>query len=113
MNQRTFNILLGAAFIAAMAFFAHLGYRTRTVIVAAEQRTLVVTAINPPKHMYVTLRDEGDGEVYEVFAGKHCNSWRELQIGSRWVMTRVTQRYVNDGNREVWSIAGGSSVCAR
>lgn len=45
-------------------------------VVGTERRAAVITAINPPKHFGITVRDD-TGHVQEISVSKHCNSWRE------------------------------------
>lgn len=42
-----------------------------------------ITAVNPPKHFYLNLRNTRTGEELErAYVAKHFNDWREVKAGS-------------------------------
>lgn len=63
-----------------------------------ETREYILTQLDEPKHFYVYLTDVKTGKKYDyVYVSKHCNDWRELQIGKIYKLERV---YWTDGGRE-------------
>lgn len=64
-----------------------------------EDREFEVTHINPPKRMYVDLRDVRTGARYkDVSVSKRCSGWESLRIGSKWVLPEITIQY-EDGSK--------------
>ncbi len=61
-------------------------------------RDYVVVSINQPKHFHVDLRDVKTGKVYtHIYVSKHCNKWRELQVGSTWRLRHRLLQYSISG----------------
>ena len=61
-------------------------------------RDYVVVSINRPKHFHVDLRDVKTGKVYtHIYVSKHCNKWRELQVGSTWRLRHRLLQYSISG----------------
>jgi len=57
----------------------------RPKFVRVELDRYVLVHIDPPKHMYVTLKNVGTGAVSErLHVGKHCNAWRNNTIGAEY-----------------------------
>lgn len=49
-----------------------------------EVQRFILVSVNPPKHMYVTLKGM-DGKIYEnLHIAKHCSKWRDLQPGAEY-----------------------------
>ena len=83
-----------AAALAATALTAAL---TLTACGAEEihsvEKTYEITAIDPPKRFYVSVRDVETGEVSEkIYVSKRCSSWQKLEIGSQWTFQEKTYR---------------------
>lgn len=50
-----------------------------------ELRRYILVKMNPPKHFYVTLKDEQTGQVFErLYVSKHCNNFRNNQEGESY-----------------------------
>lgn len=65
-------------------------------VVSKTEKWFVVTKINQPKHFYVSFREEGTGYRFnDQYVSKHCNYWRNLKIGSRWLLTEVVRQGPN------------------
>lgn len=64
-----------------------------------EDREYEVTSINPPKRMYVSLKDVRTGARYnDISVSKRCSGWQSLKVGSKWVLPEVTYQH-GDGSR--------------
>lgn len=64
-----------------------------------EDREFVVTNINPPKRMYISLKDVRTGAHYnDISVAKRCSGWESLKVGSKWFLPEVTYQH-NDGSR--------------
>lgn len=48
--------------------------------------------VKRPKHFYVDLKDSKGIMHKHVYVSKHCNSWREVQIGSQIILPVVTTK---------------------
>lgn len=54
-------------------------------LVKTQVERFVLVKLDPPKHVYVTLKSVVDGRVYErLHVGKHCNSWRDNRDGDEY-----------------------------
>lgn len=51
--------------------------------ISSEQKSFTILAIDPPKHVYVDLKDELGQEYKHIYVSKHCNTWRTIVIGSK------------------------------
>jgi hypothetical protein len=57
----------------------------RPKFVRVELDRYVLVHIDPPKHMYVTLKNVDTGAVTSrLHVGKHCNAWRNNTIGAEY-----------------------------
>ena len=64
--------------------------------VSSEARSFTVQDINPPKRMYVKLKDTENGQVYSnVYVAKRCSRWKELKVGSEVKLIVSTYRRAN------------------
>ena len=55
--------------------------------------TVVIAAVNPPKHFKVTFHDPVLGYAVAPSISKHCNMWRETTwVGREVPVTRITVR---------------------
>lgn len=59
----------------------------KPVFVRTEIHRIVLTEIRPPKHVYVSFMDKSINYYYQsIFVAKHCNEWRNNQIGDEYNM---------------------------
>jgi hypothetical protein len=71
-------------------------------VVSKTEKWFVVTNFSPPKHFYVSFREEGTGfQFKDQYVSKHCNAWRKLKIGSRWKLTEVVRQGRNSRYSEI------------
>lgn len=81
----------------------------RPRLVKTETQVFTIENLDPPKHVYVDLR-RADGIVFKrVHVGKHCNTWRQIVIGSTVALQVDT--YERDGKQ--WESIQASPVCPR
>jgi hypothetical protein len=57
------------------------------------QKDVKVVAVNPPKRLYVTLRDESNGQETKVYVAKRCNGYERVPVGSRFKMPFIVSRH--------------------
>lgn len=51
------------------------------------QRDVTVVEVDPPKRLYVTLRDNQNGVVYNrLYVSKRCSKYKQVPVGSRFSM---------------------------
>lgn len=97
----TVPVVVGVMLVAAIA--AYMLIRTPAVStppppppveVGTRVHRFVLVSIDPPKHVYATLRDVATGAAYErVYVSKHCNAWRDNEIGAEYNLSvKVWQR---------------------
>ena len=60
--------------------------------VSEHKEEFTILAIDPPKHVYVDLKDSKGFIHKHVYVSKHCNHWREIQIGSQIALPVVTYK---------------------
>lgn len=75
--------------------------------ISSEQKSFTILAIDPPKHVYVDLKDENGQEYKHVYVSKHCNKWRTIVIGSK-INLEVAQYKKGE---ETWSKIIARPVC--
>lgn len=75
--------------------------------ISSETKSFTILAIDPPKHVYVDLKDENGQEYKHVYVSKHCNSWRKIVIGSK-IDLEVAQYKKGE---ETWSKIIARPVC--
>jgi hypothetical protein len=63
------------------------------VVHSYQTNTYRVVEINRPKHFRVMLENVKTGERRKVNVSKHCNRWRELQMGTQFTFNEVTYVY--------------------
>jgi hypothetical protein len=63
------------------------------VVHSYQTNTYRVVEINRPKHFRVVLENVKTGERRKVSVSKHCNRWRELQMGTQFTFNEVTYVY--------------------
>lgn len=81
----------------------------RPRLVKTETQVFTIESLDPPKHVYVDLR-RADGIVFKrVHVGKHCNTWRQIVIGSTVALQVDT--YERDGKQ--WESIQAFPVCPR
>ena len=70
----------------AVAIIYHVKFQRGDLVpVDSGWDTFRVTAIDPPKHFYVTLYNvDTKSDVGKHHVNKHCNAWQKLKIGSEW-----------------------------
>lgn len=82
------NKFLSVAFCTALLTGCG-GIIERPVHVKTEIRTYEILDVDPPKHVYVDLKDIETGQRHNrVFVSKHFNNWREKLIIGRKVQVR-------------------------
>lgn len=94
-------------FVFLAAIIAGCGMQAREV--GRQTQSYEVLFINPPKRMYVDLRNTRTGEIVQVYVAKRCSSWRRLKVGSRHALTEATYAY-EDGRR-VRRVLGARALC--
>lgn len=51
------------------------------------ERSVTVLEVNPPKRLYVTIRDDSNGHVYDsIYVSKRCGSYERVPVGSKFKM---------------------------
>lgn len=68
-----------------------------------------IIGINRPKHFRVALQDESGRVFQKVSVSKHCNRWREVQLGS--VVTLNTVIMTNKDGTDRWIDIEARSIC--
>lgn len=68
-----------------------------------------IIGINRPKHFRVALQDESGRVFQSVSVSKHCNRWREVQLGSVVILNTVIM--TNKDGTDRWIDIEASSVC--
>ena len=63
------------------------------VVHSYQTNTYRVVEIHQPKHFRVVLEDVKTGARRFVNVSKHCNRWRELQMGTQFTFNEVTYVY--------------------
>lgn len=79
----------------------------KTEVVAIENRRYKLLEINPPKHMRVHLQDVESGYSTWASVSKHCNNWRDNQIGAEY---NIDVKVLKKGEREWREFTGLSRV---
>lgn len=68
-------------------------------LVGREYRQYELMELDPPKHVYITIKDVKTGYVWQrLYVSKHCNSWRDIPVGSVWGFELATYEKA-DGSR--------------
>lgn len=68
--------------------------------VSSYTRQYILVKINPPKQVYVTIKDTANGHVYnDVFLGQHCKGWELNKAGDR--LTVEVQEITNNNRTSV------------
>ena len=93
--------------VPLLAIVGGCGLQAREV--GRQTQSYEVLAINPPKRMYVDLRNTNTGETMRVYVAKRCSSWRRLKLGSRHALTEATYAYP-DGRR-ARRVLGARALC--
>lgn len=78
-----------------------------TELVAIENRRYKLLEINPPKHMRVRLQDVQSGYSAWASVSKHCNNWRDNEIGAEY---NIDVKVLRKGDREWREFTGLSKV---
>lgn len=68
-----------------------------TELVTIETRRYKLLEINPPKHMKVYLEDVQSKNAVWASVGKHCNNWRDNEIGAEY---NIDVKVLRKGDRE-------------
>lgn len=102
-----------AAALTFLAFASLVGCGMRpdqeTTLVNSGQKVFTILEIDPPKHVYVDLKDE-KGQIYKhVYVSKHCNNWRQIVLGS--TVTLTVNQYARGPER--WESISAGPVCPR
>lgn len=64
---------------------------------SSEYRKFELVQINPPKRMYVTLKDVETGEIHKnIYVSKRCSNWENNKIGDIYLLNYKT--YVSKKN---------------
>lgn len=51
------------------------------------QREVTVLEVDPPKRLFVTIRDDQNGHIYErIYVSKRCSNWKQVPVGSVFTM---------------------------
>lgn len=75
--------------------------------IRTEYKTFEVIGVSRPKHFSIDLKDVETGEVfYKQFVSKHCNHWRNLAIGSKWVLRWNTYKEHSGYRMEIEGVRG-------
>ena len=63
-------------------------------IIHVEYRAVTLIDVSPPKHFYVSIRDNYTGaQFYKIFVSKHCNDhYKSAKIGRTYYIAHVTTR---------------------
>jgi len=92
----TWNTIKNRFFIGAAILFSAWGItscvdhmqearKMQPQFVRVELDRYILVHIDPPKHMYVTLKNVDTGAVTQrLHVGKHCNAWRSNTIGAEY-----------------------------
>ena len=74
-----------AVAVASVGFFVLLAAAQPPAPVAVETHEVefTITGLRPPKHFAADLMDRYGAVNRNVAVSKHCNRWREIQIGSK------------------------------
>lgn len=62
----------------------------------SEVRSFELIDVNPPKRLYVILKDIKTGEYHEEYVAKRCSGYERVPIGSIIQLEYVTYTYEGD-----------------
>lgn len=70
-------------------------------VIGSQDEEYVITAIDPPKRMYLDLVRVRDGRTFKrVYVAKRCHKWKEnVAVGQRIIVRTVVYQRGN----QVWS----------
>lgn len=92
-----FFVVIIIAMICATGYVVH---HNKSVLIEEKLVEVEMLDIDPPKHVYIDLRDLSTGKVWKhEYVSKHFNDWRKLEKGKPFLATRVTRRMVNQDNK--------------
>ena len=80
--------------------------------VSREYRQYELLYIDPPKHVYIDIKDVKTGIVWKrLYVSKHCNQWRDIPAGSIWGFELVT--YQNKDGSFYQTVENYRDICRR
>lgn len=80
--------------------------------ISREYREYELLELDPPKHVYITIKDVKTGQVWErLYVSKHCNSWRDIPVNSIWGFELVT--YENEDGSRYEEVENYRDICYR
>lgn len=79
----------------------------KTVVESQSIKSYTIIEIKRPKHFRVSLKDK-DGRVFKnVGVSKHCNRWKEVQLGT---VVELNTKILKRGD-ERWQEMETRSIC--
>lgn len=110
-NLKHYLIVIGIFFTCLFTLTATLHYfreerAKNTKWLGSTKSEYEITHVNPPKHVYVDLKETSTGKVYShIYVSKHMNDWREkLWVGRKITLTRDDFNYYGESSPEFSSI---------
>lgn len=92
-----FVVIFITMMISVTAWAVH---HNKAVVIETKMVEVEMLDIDPPKHVYIDLRDLSTGIVWKrEYVSKHFNDWRKLEKGKPFLATRVTRKLVNQGDK--------------
>lgn len=80
--------------------------------VSREYRQYELIHLDPPKHVYIDIKDVKTGVVWKrLYVSKHCNQWRNIPAGSIWGFELVT--YQNKDGSAYQKVENYRDICRR
>lgn len=77
------------------------------LVINSVTKTYKIVEIKRPKHFRVSIEDVKTGETFNnLSVSKHCNNWRELELGSLWSFKEVTYQGVDGQYRKIEGVKG-------
>lgn len=106
MTGNQFVSILIVGILCVLGAIGYLIITAPPTYTKAEQwRMFTIVSIKPPKHFYVTVKDEST-TYPQMYVSKHCNGWEKNQAGDkvrgryRELETEGRRRIVIDGMKE-------------
>lgn len=89
--------------IVIFALTALLFNRPESRLINSETKMYEITHVDPPKHVYVDLKDVESGHIHSrVHVSKHFNNWREKLIAGRKLKLTRENRMRGDHDYVEW-----------
>lgn len=63
-------------------------------------------SLNPPKHFRVKLQHIQTGRVYEIGVSKHCDQWRDNEVGDEYNIAVARYSYSNKPETVLFEFQG-------